>query len=103
MQGANIGGLHIKIDYGAPTSAAPPPPTADEKDHYGEKPRKTLFLSYPRHVRFPTEREVVEEFSEFGEVAKVNVCPDLHCVFVNFEHLDDAMRARGIPLLPFHQ
>ena len=95
-----MGGYAIKIDFGT-TTKEPPPPAPSERAHDYErdedaKPRRSLYISFPRDINLPTERELFDEFSKFSRVGSVKIAPELHYAFVNFDFVDDAQVALDI-------
>lgn len=103
MQGANLGGNIIKIDFGnaststntnnsnnnTPTMPSRPSTSDDNQ------PRKSLYLSLPHEVN-PTEKELYDEFSKYSRVESVKCAPEMHYAFVNFECEEGARLALDI-------
>ncbi len=109
MKGAIVGGMAIKIDFGADSQAPPshsssipptPPPSSTpppyrEEDH----PRRSLYVGFPDDFPMPSEKTLEEQFLKFGKVTFVRVVPDMRCAFINFDSTADAEYAKDILVL----
>lgn len=83
MQGGRVGNCIIKVGYGKAESVS---------ETQGTQPTKSLWVGNLPPTTDPSDLEKL--FSEFGPVESARILTHKSCGFVNFERLEDAMKAR---------
>eukprot|EP01130_Rhizamoeba_saxonica_P002573 TRINITY_DN12352_c0_g1_i1.p1 TRINITY_DN12352_c0_g1~~TRINITY_DN12352_c0_g1_i1.p1 ORF type:complete len:590 (+),score=152.23 TRINITY_DN12352_c0_g1_i1:53-1822(+) len=84
MQGRMIRGQVIKLGWGKPDN--------EPQNDNGPPPCKNLWLG--NIDPGCSEDEIRRMFERYGQVLKVRVLPHKNCAFVNFENLEQALKAK---------